>query len=118
MQEDGRLWGIKFREDSRAQPLGEYPILTPEEAQAQLLAGHFLTTAPEKVVTKDSVRRVELCYRTGGFETLYMPWYRFYVELPNSASSTGLRTFGAYYVPAVRPEYLDKKAVPSQLRFN
>ncbi len=118
VQEDGRLWAIQFREASRAQPLGEYPILTPEEAEAQLLAGRFLTTAPEKVVAKNAVRKVELCYRTGGFEAQYMPWYRFYVELPDSASPTGLRAFGAYYVPAVRPEYLDKEAVPSQLRFN
>lgn len=34
-----------------------------------------------------------------------MPYYCFYVELPEEERD-GLKTYGAYYVPAVEKEYL------------
>ena len=32
---------------------------------------------------------------------------RFYLELPSMEEEDGLKTYGAFYVPAVRPEYLE-----------
>lgn len=34
-----------------------------------------------------------------------MPYYRFYVELPEEESD-GMKTYGAYYVPAVEEKYI------------
>ena len=35
-----------------------------------------------------------------------MPYYRFYVELPDMKMDNGLKNFGAFYVPAVKAEYI------------
>lgn len=39
-----------------------------------------------------------------------MPYYRFYVELPEEKRA-GLNNYGAYYVPAVEKEYLTNMPV-------
>ena len=40
-----------------------------------------------------------------------MPYYRFYVELPDMERENGLKTYGAYYVPAVKGEYISNMPV-------
>ena len=39
-----------------------------------------------------------------------MPYYRFYVELPEEKRA-GLNNYGSYYVPAVEKEYLTNMPV-------
>ena len=42
-------------------------------------------------------------------EEVFMPYYRFYVELPKidgMSMAEGLKCYGAFYVPAVSGEYL------------
>ena len=83
-------------------------------AQELLLRGDYITTVPKEyleddIVKKEFIAKVELVYRTASYDEVYMPYYRFYVELterkaPNVAE--GLKSFGAFYVPAVCGEYL------------
>ena len=40
------------------------------------------------------------------WQSCYMPYYRFYVELPQEAGENGMKCFGAYYVPAIAAEYI------------
>lgn len=35
-----------------------------------------------------------------------MPYYCFYVEIPNMEDDSGLKTYGLYYVPAVEDKYI------------
>ena len=49
---------------------------------------------------------MELVYRTSGHDTVFLPYYRFYVELPEMKREDGLKDYGAYYVPAVQSQYL------------
>ena len=58
-------------------------------------------------VPSDTPAKVELVYRTGEREGYFLPYYRFYLELPSMEEEDGLKTYGAFYVPAVRPEYLE-----------
>lgn len=51
------------------------------------------------------IAKVELIYRTGASEQYYMPYYRFYVEIPE-LEEDGLKTYGAYYVPAIESQYI------------
>lgn len=55
---------------------------------------------PYKLPGIDYVAKAELVYRTGAREEYFMPYYRFYVELPEEERD-GLKTYGIYYVPAV-----------------
>uniref|UniRef100_UPI0025E0C74F hypothetical protein n=1 Tax=uncultured Gemmiger sp. TaxID=1623490 RepID=UPI0025E0C74F len=72
--------------------------------------GHYLTTVPCEMPGEKFIRKVELIYRTGTEDAYWMPYYRFWVEVddvPEAADQDpGLKTYGAYYVPAVAEEYL------------
>ncbi|MBR0114339.1 MAG: hypothetical protein IJM11_04065 [Firmicutes bacterium] len=117
------LWSIDSL--TEAEKMGDYPLLTEEEARNKLLEGEYLTTVPSEMPGEDHIVMTELVYRGGVTEEYFIPWYRFWVELTSSnsvgcvnetAEELGLRTFGAYYVPAVRDEYLAVK--PQKLHFN
>lgn len=71
-----------------------------------LLNGNYITTVPCEISEATLIKKVELVYRTGKYEKCYMPYYRFYVELPEKEQENGLKTYGAYYVPAVESSYI------------
>lgn len=96
-----------------AELVGEYPIITSDEARELLLDGAYLTTVPESCLPEEKISdamiaKTELIYRTGSDEEIYMPYYRFYVLIREDGAvlAEGLKTYGAYYVPAVSGEYL------------
>ena len=104
--EEGRLWMIRFYQADLSRKLGDYPIITVEEAEALLGEGRYITSAPCGLPGLEYVEQVELVYRNGALEGCWMPYYRFYVRLPELAEEDGLQTFGAYYVPAVEGRFL------------
>lgn len=102
----GNLWMIRFYQADLSHKLGNYPIITVEEAQELLGEGHYITSVPCELPGLEYVEKVELVYRGGTMEGCWMPYYRFYVRLPEEAEEDGLQTFGAYYVPAVEGRFL------------
>lgn len=105
--EDGQLFIIRLTRTTLTQKLGDYPIISEAEAQSLLEAGHYLTTVPEAMPGAAYIAKCELVYRSGVMEEVFMPYYRFYVEIPGMEQENGLKTYGAYYVPAVAAEYLE-----------
>ena len=112
---EGKLWVIRYGTVlESAEKIDDYPIISWEMAQELLLRGDYITTVPKEyleddIVKKEFIAKVELVYRIASYDEVYMPYYRFYVELterkaPNVAE--GLKCFGAFYVPAVSGEYL------------
>ena len=95
-----RLWGTQAAGES----MGDYPLISAEEAAALLEEGRCYTSVSEPFPGIEYLARTELVYREG--TQAVAPYYRFWVELPSLEKENGLRTFGAYYVPAVRAEYL------------
>lgn len=88
-----------------AEKLGEYPVITVDEAFELLERGSYITTVPYEITDMELVGKVELVYRNSRTEETFLPYYRFYVALPEKQED-GLTIFGAYYVPAVEGEYL------------
>lgn len=86
--------------------VGDYPIITADKAKELLKNGNYITTVPEKLPGLEYIAKVELIYHAGGMEQYFMPYYRFYVELSDMERENGLKTYGAYYVPAVEGEYI------------
>ena len=76
-----------------------------DEAFQQLEQGHYITSVPYEVTDMERVGKVELVYRNARTEETFLPYYRFYVALPEEQKD-GLTTFGAYYVPAVQEAYI------------
>ena len=112
-QEGGSLWIIRIKDGLlSAEKMGDYPIVTAAEAAERLLAGHYATSVPYAFPGEEYIGKVELMYRAGYFDELLLPYYRFYVLLPEeaginaSADANGLACYGAYYVPAIADEYV------------
>lgn len=108
---------IRIFQPDRSQKLGDYPIITVEKARELLLEGKYVASLPYEVPGEEYVASVELVYSTGEMDEYFMPYYRFYVELPEERNvnrevrERGLLTYGIYYVPAVEEKYLDGKSL-------
>lgn len=105
--EDQGLWLIHIVRNDTEPVLGEYEIISVEEAAKRLGEGKFDTTYHESEFPGiEYVRDVELMYYMS-FTDDYKPYYRFWVEVPAEKQENGLNTYVAYYVPAVECAYLE-----------
>ncbi|WAA11457.1 hypothetical protein [Fervidibacillus halotolerans] len=104
--EEGNLSFIRINQPDLSNEVGNYPIVTVDEAKKRLENGHYLTTVPEPLPGMEYVKKVKLVYRKG-LEKYWMPYYQFFVELPSMKNANGLKTYGVYYVPAIEEQYLD-----------
>lgn len=102
----GELFLARVFSPDLSEKVGDYPIISLEEARQLLCEGHYLTSVPYAMPGEGYIRRAELIYRTSGREPYAMPYYRFYVELPDEKLENSLNDYGAYYVPAVESAYL------------
>ena len=91
--------------------LGDYPIISSDEALELLGEGKYITSVAQyDFPGTEYAGMVELVYRVTDLEEYYIPYYRFYVEIPEGAED-GKKLYGAYYVPAVRQEYISDMTV-------
>lgn len=111
--DEGRLWIVRLYQTDLSDKIGDYPIIPPGKAKELLLAGSYITTVPGEYGTprEDLIVRTELVYRYRRTDEYYMPYYRFYIELPEQKRENGLNTYGAFYVPAVEGQYLTNMPV-------
>lgn len=105
--DDGMLLAARIYQPDLSEKVGDYPIMTVDEAAQQLKDSNCISSVPSDVIPSDEPSKVELVYRTGEREGYFLPYYRFYVELPSMEGGDGLKTYGAFYVPAIEPEYLE-----------
>lgn len=103
---NGELFLARIYQPDLSKKLGDYPIIDSEQAKELLLDGKYISTVPYELPGAEFIKKVDLIYRTGQYEEYYMPYYRFYVELPEEEQENGLKTYGAYYVPAVESRYI------------
>jgi len=125
-ESDDTLGGIHIRNQAGAlEKLGDYPLISEEEATEMLFAGEYITTVPAEYMTdagfcEDAILSCELEYRPSNLDTYYIPYYHYYVRLDNFPGhniAEGLEHYGGYWVPAVHPDYLDTSMVTDG-RFN
>jgi len=105
--DEGKLFITRFYQPDLSEKAGDYPVISTMEAEKLLSEGYYITTVPYEMPGVEYIRKVELIYRTSPQETYYMPYYRFYVELPEEKRDNGLKDYGAYYVPAVHSTYIE-----------
>lgn len=87
--------------------VGDYPIISPEEATKLLTEGRFYGSFTENIVqngklSEDVIVSAELIYRSN--DNYYLPCYRFCVKTENGEGD--MNGYGALYVPAVEEMYL------------
>lgn len=117
INEEGVLW-LVWMDNAfcTAEYIGDYPVITLDEAQEMLLDGKYITTVPDDyikdgVISADDILVGELVYRCGASEKYYMPYYRFHVELTENEYMGEGYHYGSFYVPAVSEEYLSDLTV-------
>lgn len=93
-----------------AMNIGNYPIISLEEATELLINDKFYGSFNENTVlngkiTEDIIVSAELIYRNN--DNYYIPCYRFCVKLEDSKGD--MEAYGARYIPAVEEKYLVTK---------
>lgn len=105
--DNGNLMQIcKYNDLSCAEKIGDYPIITSEDALKLLVNGNYITSVPEEIPGEKYIVKTELVYRTAISDETFLPYYLFWIELPDMQQENGLKTYGAYYVPAVQQQYI------------
>ena len=112
---DGRLSGIRINHGlSLAEKIDDYPIISVEEAINHLLEGNYQTTVSYETPEREAIAKIELGYRTGPLEETFLPYYIFYILLPQDSDvemADGLNMYGVYYVPAIEGKYIENMPV-------
>ncbi|MBQ3498517.1 MAG: hypothetical protein IJA87_05245 [Clostridia bacterium] len=98
------------RSCSKDEIIGVYPIITADEALNLLQSGNYVTSVGKEFGGKEKIKKVELIYHNSNLSEISVPYYRFYVEIENEGNIAeelpGIKTYGTYYVPAVKSEYI------------
>lgn len=81
-------------------------MINQEEARNLLLEKHYITSVSEELPDEKYIAYSELVYRKGIWDETFMPYYKFLVELPFEEAGNGLKSYGAFYVPAVESEFI------------
>ena len=87
---------------SDANTVGDYPLVTVDQARQRLAAGQHLS-AWEPFPGEDRVKRVDLQYLARQTDRYFMPYYVFWVECDDGEQGVCYRP---YYVPAVADAYI------------
>lgn len=102
---------------SCAEKIGDYPTISVEEARELLLAGNFFYEgASDFSVEEEKIAGVELIYPTSNMPEIIIPYYCFYIELPDDIleknfpelnDSGLLKQYQCCYVPAIDSQYIE-----------
>lgn len=116
--DDGKLGMIRiFEEYKHCEKIADYPIANLEQATELLKSGRYLTSSPYELTGGEEIAFAELTYRSGIGYSCVMPFYRFLVRMSEEYDNEGEEHYAAYYVPAVREEYLGDLDEPA-ISFN
>lgn len=98
---------------SAAEYMGNYPVITAEEAKEILINANVSPDIngdwylDDGRIDDEDIKKAELIYNTGANE-FYLPYYQFYVEVKCDGewiTDKNLKAYCEYWVPAVRSEY-------------
>lgn len=103
------LMSIKWNLRSQfAEYLGEYDIISSQEAKQMLTSGKFIigSESPDE----SDISAYELIYRYSSSDKYFMPYYRFYVK-NDALSKIGKSVFYYYDVPAIELKYFESEDI-------
>ncbi len=108
--ENGQLFIISlYNILTVAEYLGDYPVISGEEAYELLLNGQYVGGDGRPFDADDTICKQALIYRAYENDATFLPYYVFYVEDPTTyyGIAEGLISYNAYYVPAIEPQYIE-----------
>ena len=111
--EDGNLYRIAFSFADLSEKLGDYHVITEDEARGLFDEGHYFATSfpASGKLSSDDIAAVELVYRTphtayfaDGAQSYFVPYYCFYVDIHFDGG--GAPRYAMAYVPAIDGKYI------------
>lgn len=107
IENDGTLTSIYIcNSASVTDKIAVYPIITESNAEKKLIAGDYISSVVQyDFPGKEYIAKTDLVYKSEKGETV-APYYRFIVELPEAPDDIGIKSYGIYYVPAVKDKYI------------
>ena len=84
--------------------IGNYPVKSEKTAKKELLEGKYFSTVPYGIKDGDCVIKSELIYKS--IDGLFIPCYKFLVELPDAPPDDRYKSYGIFYVCAIKDEYI------------
>ena len=103
--ENGGLSAIRLYHTDLSEKIGDYPLISSSKALKLLLKGTYIAPEGYEIPDKKNIAKVELVYNYPSWEEYLMPYYRFYVEVPEDQLENGLKLFIKYDVPAINENY-------------
>ena len=107
--DDGNLRLIRVCDElGPAEKLGDYPLISEEEAYELLYQGYCLSSFNDAPSRDWEIADVQIAYANFHNYEYQIPYYSFLIDITGQngmAAQNGLRTYGIYYVPAIEQEY-------------
>lgn len=98
---------------SGKESLGNYPIISLEEATGLLEQGKYATSVCVDFLGVQAVKKAKLVYFVSSTAEYFIPYYKFYVEIEHDGTIAqdlpGIKSYGAYYVPAIDSKYITEE---------
>lgn len=106
LEKENVLAKIHMANTDLSEKIGDYPLMSYKKAQRLLIKGNYLSDGSQ-FPGKKYIKAVELVYRNGLSDQILMPYYQFYVELPEEEFENGLKAYSHFYVPAIPGKYIN-----------
>lgn len=109
IENNGTLTSIYISNSSGVvNEIAQYPIITETKAKEKLISGDYISSVVQyEFPGKEYISNSDLVYKCEKGETI-APYYRFLVELPEAPEANGNKSYGIYYVPAIKEEYISE----------
>ena len=104
LDENNNVYSITVHNENLNNKIGDYPIMTVEEAKNRLLEQRYWTSATYPP-NQDNISKIELIYKTSNYHKYYAPYYRFWVS-NGEKMQNGLEIYSAFYISAIEEKYL------------
>ena len=104
LDENNNVYSITVHNENLNNKIGDYPIMTVEEAKNRLLEQRYWMSATYPP-NQDNISKIELIYKTSNYHKYYAPYYRFWVS-NGEKMQNGLEIYSAFYISAIEEKYL------------
>lgn len=118
LSDDGRLVSVSYDITDTENSVGDYPLITPEEAVSQFESGNYINASESDERDAQKVERVELVYRGSKTDEYYIPCYRLtvYQEDAPIESQMSMKLYNTYYVPAIEPRFIEGSETSAEVK--
>lgn len=104
--DNNELYLIRINNTDLSNTVGDYPVISADEAEEYLKAGEYGDMFPYDITDESAVAGVELVYYYMDFYEYFIPYYKFYVEQP-SEYENGLKRYDICYIPAIESKFIE-----------